>query len=70
MGEWRAIEMDMASWAQKRGVLRRTDHSCRRRYIVIEPEKHEKHLRVSCCCFFFLSRGVDNKQTYSRGPRS
>ncbi|CAM9756151.1 unnamed protein product [Ectocarpus sp. 6 AP-2014] len=45
MGEWRAVEMDMASWAQKRGVLRRTDHSCRRRYIAIEPEKHEKHLR-------------------------
>ncbi|CAN0000803.1 unnamed protein product [Ectocarpus fasciculatus] len=45
VGEWRAVEMDMANWAQKRGMLRRTDHACRRRYISLEPEKHEKHIR-------------------------
>lgn len=61
VGEWRAVEMDMANWAQKRGMLRRTDHACRRRYINLEPEKHEKHIRVSSV-FFSLSSGVDNKQ--------
>jgi len=46
IGEWRAVERDMADWALKRGRLRRTDASCRKRYAALEPEKFEQHLQV------------------------
>eukprot|EP00752_Nemacystus_decipiens_P003540 g3266.t1 len=45
IGAWRAAERDMADFAQERGILRRTDHSCRRRFAHLEPEKYEQHKR-------------------------
>lgn len=47
IGQWRGVERDMAEWAKGRGILRRTDHSCKRRYAHLEPEKYEQHKRVS-----------------------
>lgn len=70
VGEWRAVEMDMANWAQKQGMLRRTDHTCRRRYMAIEPEKYDEHKRVSYfILFFFLSSRADNKKTNVTGSQ-
>ncbi|CAN0336951.1 unnamed protein product [Pylaiella littoralis] len=43
IGEWRAVERDMAEWAHGRQILRRTDISCRRRYKNLEPEKYERY---------------------------
>lgn len=48
IGEWRAVERDMAEWAHGRQILRRTDISCRRRYKNLEPEKYERYATVSC----------------------
>lgn len=53
LGEWRFIERDMAAWARQRGVKRRTDQQCRRRYSQVEPEKYDEHIAVrqpgNCC---------------------
>lgn len=46
-GGWKAVEIHMANWAQRNGKLRRTDQACLRRFIKLEPEKYEEHLRVS-----------------------
>lgn len=58
VGEWRAVERDMAEWAKEQGILRRTDHSCKRRFAHLEPEVYEQHKRVSC----------GNGKAPSRGP--
>lgn len=57
IGEWSAVEREMAEWAHRRQILRRTDISCRRRYRNLEPEKFERYARVSK-----LTLGTDNKQ--------
>lgn len=46
IGEWRAVEGDMAEWAKERGILRRTDNYCKRRFASLEPEKYLQHRRV------------------------
>lgn len=46
-GAWWKIEQDMADWAKKNGVLRRSDHMCKRRFAVLRPDEYAEHRRVS-----------------------
>ena len=46
LGEWKAVEKDMEEWAQKRGRLRRTEVSCKKRLQKLEPEKFEQYFQV------------------------
>lgn len=46
-GAWWKIERDMADWAKKNGVLRRSDHMCKRRFMVLRPDEYAEHRRVS-----------------------
>lgn len=46
LGAWRAVERDMADWANQKGIQRRSSDFCRRRYSVLEPEKFARYMRV------------------------